>query len=374
MNKVFVLHSSTAKGGAEYSLIEFLSNLSKFSIEVHIPFSLSSTLFGEKFDKPLHFHDIELSYLKKCHTLKSYIQTLFLLISCNLKLYRLIKKHKISILYCNTFRSLPYCLVTKLLRKTRIICHCRDNIPSQWIRYLINYNSDYRIAVSDHIKKQLLSQNKVKVVYNGINVAFFSQTKPTGWLHKSLNLHSNTKIIGNIGQIVSWKNQTDYIRVAKELIKKDNNLHFLIIGNVVDEIYYNQIKQLITNFNLISYFTLAGYVNDIRRYFPELDIIIHTAINEPFGRVLVEAAATSKPVIAYVSGGPSEIIKNNETGFLVEDGNIEKTTALAFKLLNDQCLRESIGKTAQKYAKKHFNSKKYATDIYNILIHDKCII
>jgi glycosyltransferase involved in cell wall biosynthesis len=254
------------------------------------------------------------------------------------------------------------------------VCHCRDNIPSQWIRYLINYTSDYNIAVSAHIKKQLLSKNKVSVVYNGINAAYFFQIKSTGWLHKSLNLHLSTKIIGNIGQIVSWKNQIDYIRVAKELIKNDTKLHFLIIGNVVDENYYNQIKQLITNFNLNSYFTFTGYVNNIKRYFPELDIIIHTAINEPFGRVLIEAAAASKSVISYASGGPSEIIKNEETGFLVEDGNIEKMTELTHKLLNDQNFRESIGKTAQKYVAKHFNSEKYAVNIYKILIHDKCII
>lgn len=366
-SKILIIHAAKNMGGAEYSLCEFLYNLKNIRMEIHLILSSQLvTLFKEKVDMPLQFHDINLRYLKKRGSIKGFIS----LISCNLRLYRLIKKQKITTVYCNTFRSLPYCLIIRALTNTRIICHCRDNITSKYMQCLIHYCSNKCITVSRHIEKQLFPVHHINVIHNGINTDYFADRKSTGWLHKKLNLSPDTKIIGNIGQIVPWKNQTDYIFVANKLIKNEHGLHFLLIGAAMDDKYSGRLQQLISSLNLTPYVTMTGHVDRIHEYMPEIDILLHTAINEPFGRVLIEAAAASKPVVSYASGGPSEIIRHGKTGFLVEDNDIDKMTEIASGLLHDYSLRESIGQSAQKHAVRHFDGKDYTKKIYNFLSDD----
>jgi glycosyltransferase involved in cell wall biosynthesis len=371
MNKILILHTSATIGGAEYSLREFLHNSKEFPLEIHIALSCQmEKLFKDTPDMPVHFHRFELCYFRKYQSLKSHWKALISFMIYNYMIFKLVKNENIKTVYCNTFRTLPYCLVIKLFNKARIICHCRDNINSKFIQYLIKQGSDRTIAVSASIKNQISSDDKVKIIHNGVNVSCFSGSKPTGWLHKELNLSRNIKLIGNIGQIVPWKNQADYLLVAKELVKKNANLHFLLIGDSVDEHYFRLLEQQIDSFHLNAYFTLTGHVEDIKKYICELDILLHTALNEPFGRVIIEAAAASLPVIAYASGGSSEIIKQGETGFLVRDRDIHQMAGIAFLLLKNQSLREAMGSSAQKHVAENFNSMDYARKVYSTLIHD----
>jgi glycosyltransferase involved in cell wall biosynthesis len=375
MNKILILHTSATLGGAEYSLLEFLYHLKELPVEVHLALSpQTKKLFKDKVNIPVYFHPFELYYFKKHQSLKFHLQSLISLIRCSYEIFRLVKKQNIKAVYCNTFRTLPYCLIIKLFGKTQVICHCRDNIPSKWIQHLIHYGSNQSIAVSAFRKKQFSSDDKVKIIPNGVNISGFSGSKPTGWLHKELNLSRDIQLIGNIGQIVNWKNQTDCVLIAKELIVQNTHLHFLLVGASVDDDYFRLVKQQIASFHLCSYFTLTGQVEDIKKYIGELDILIHTAINEPFGRVIIEAAAASKPVVAYNSGGPAEIIKNGETGFLVPERNIPEMVECVFLLLNNRSLRKSIGSSARKHIAGNFNSIDYARKVYNTLTDDSYFI
>lgn len=371
LNKIVVIHTSTGMGGAEYSLFEFLRYLENTPTEVHILLSSTiKTTFKEKIRGFSHFHSTELIYIKKHSSVKSYIHDFISLITSNFSIYRLVKKQKIKIIYCNTFRSLPHCLLTKLISRTTIICHCRDNVTTPYIRYFIKFGSHQCIAVSAWIKSQIISSHPVKIIYNGINIPSFSFAPPTGWLHKKLHLAPEVKIIANIGQIVDWKNQKDYLLIANELIKKEHNLHFLLIGNIVNKSYYYQIQQLIFSLGLQPFITLTGHVEDTKKYIFEITLLLHTAISEPFGRVIVEAAAAMKPVVSYSSGGPLEIIKNGETGFLVPNKNIHNMVESVQRLLEDNCLCETMGRAAHTHVSRYFDNIQYAHNLYNFLFHD----
>jgi glycosyltransferase involved in cell wall biosynthesis len=368
---MLVLHTSAAAGGAEYSLLEFLNNLKGFPIEVHIALSQQiEKLFRDRVEIPVQFHPFKLFYFRKYGDLKPYFQAFISLILYNYRILKLVKKQKIQTVYCNTFRAVPYCLAVKLFGKTQVVCHCRDNISSKLTQYLIKQGSDKVIAVSAAIKNQISPQVDVKVIHNGVSIASFSDVKPTKWFHRERNLSPDIQLIGNIGQMVSWKNQTDYVLIAKELIKKNPNLHFLLIGNPVDSHYFSLLKQQIHSFRLDTCFTLTGPVEDIKKYMGELDVLLHTAIHEPFGRVIIEAAAASIPIVAYDSGGPSEIIKPGETGFLIQNRDIRQMAEQTFLLLNNQLLRASVGHSAQRHIAKNFNSIDCAYQLYNTLLHD----
>lgn len=98
----------------------------------------------------------------------------------------------------------------------------------------------------------------------------------------------------------------------------------------------------------------------------QIDILIHPAINEPFGRVLIEAMSIGKPVIAYNCGGPKEIIVNNETGYLVEPYNYGEIAKKTILLLENEELRLQFGKAGRKRVIEKFNIEGYVSEMEDV--------
>ena len=92
-----------------------------------------------------------------------------------------------------------------------------------------------------------------------------------------------------------------------------------------------------------------------------IDIVVHSSIKpEPFGMVLIEGMAMGKPIVATKAGGPMDIIKNMETGILVNMSDINGMANAILKLLNDQELAIKMGKKGDNRVKKYFVKERYA--------------
>ncbi len=373
MNKILILHTSKGVGGAEYSLLKLLHNLGNLRAEWHIVLASSTPFYQQMTSLPIHCHKLSLPYLNN-RFFTTGIPTVFHILLGSIKLYHLVKRKNINVIYCNTFRSLPYCLLSKWLTRIRIVCHCRDNVSSRWTRLLIQYLADETIAISEAIHKQLPVTAKSHIVYNGITPLSSSRNNSSEWLCQKYRIPKKIQLIGNIGQILPWKNQWDYLTVAERLLHDNKNLHFFLIGAVMDDNYYLRLKQRIRHMGLEAYFTFTGHVDHMVSYLSGLSVVLHTALNEPFGRILIEAAALSKPVIAYASGGPSEIIRNGKTGYLVQDREITKMTMLTAQLLSDPTLCKLMGQSAREHVIRQFNSWDYAHNIHQILTYDKSVV
>lgn len=95
-------------------------------------------------------------------------------------------------------------------------------------------------------------------------------------------------------------------------------------------------------------------VKNIQQKYTEASILVMTSRNEALPMVLIEAMATGLPCIAYdCPVGPKAIIKNNENGFLIEDGNIDLFVEKLNLLIEDQNLRVKMSvegiKSIQKF-------------------------
>jgi glycosyltransferase involved in cell wall biosynthesis len=359
-------------GGAEYSLLELLSGLEKYPVELHAAISQREALYGPVSRLPVSCHEIFLPYLRKEETFIARLNRFKVACSVAFRIYRLSRKEQIRTIYCNTYRTLPFCLFVKWFGRIRIVCHCRDSIRSVWLGRFIRYMADDVIAVSEYVCRQLPRADtfRMHVVPNGVDLRRFTPADTSKWLRRKYHLPDDVMLIGNIGRILPWKNQRDYLLVAEQLLRHNRKLHFFIVGAVMDESCAYRLKQQIHTWGLTSHFTFTGQVDDIVPYISGFTVLLHTAREEPFGRVLIEAAASAVPVIAYASGGPSEIIENGRTGYLVSDGQIEHMAELTSSLLNRPELHQSMGRSARERAAGLFDSQAYVRKIYQLLTYD----
>ena len=79
-------------------------------------------------------------------------------------------------------------------------------------------------------------------------------------------------------------------------------------------------------------------------------MMVLPSINEPFGRVIVEAMACGVPVLATRSGGVPEIVNHGQEGLLVTPGKLEELTKAMEILLTDECLRKRLSKSGRQRA------------------------
>ena len=88
-------------------------------------------------------------------------------------------------------------------------------------------------------------------------------------------------------------------------------------------------------------------VPDIMEKYKESSMLLMSSLYEPFGLVLVEAMSCGLPVVAFnCPYGPADIIKDGTDGFLVEDRNIEAFADRVCQLMEDDDLRQQMGKSA----------------------------
>jgi len=83
------------------------------------------------------------------------------------------------------------------------------------------------------------------------------------------------------------------------------------------------------------------------------------SLSEGLGRVLIEAAMLAKPAIGSNVDGIPDIIKDGETGFLFQPGDVDDLVKKLDKLLGSPELARRLGKNARKFVEDKFSTEKY---------------
>jgi len=86
-------------------------------------------------------------------------------------------------------------------------------------------------------------------------------------------------------------------------------------------------------------------------------------VSEAYGRTILEAMAASKPVVAFNDGGPGELVKDGQTGFLIPPGNTEIMAERIIELIRNEELSIRMGNAGRRLLKENFSMKKYGKDM-----------
>ena len=193
-------------------------------------------------------------------------------------------------------------------------------------------------AVASKIEEcHLLSRDKIKVIYNGIDIIKFS-TKIVEIKHTI-----NMVCVGNF--YLRLKGQHVAIKAMKLL---PNHYTLTFIGGGA---YCEEAKDLAKKNKLGNRIRFAGEMSndDIATTLCDYDILIVPSLSEAFGLVAIEGLASGLPVIASDVGGLAEIV-NDGCGILFEPGNYEELAL---------CIA-TIGKDRDLWKRLHLGSRRRA--------------
>lgn len=225
-------------------------------------------------------------------------------------------------------------------------------------------NSD---AVKESCEREGLPIKQVVRVYNGIDLSQAQPNVPVNQMRHALGFHNASPVVGIVGTVQRWKGQREVILAVDKLRELFPDIHCLIAGGVYDPIYGAEIKELTETLGLERNVHFLGHRKDIVDLMNAMDIIIHASIDpEPFGKVLIEAMALGKPLIATRAGGPLEIVEDHVTGLLVPPGDVDAMAKAVSLLLRNRALAAKMGQAGRQRVEKLFELRKTVQSIEQI--------
>lgn len=189
--------------------------------------------------------------------------------------------------------------------------------------------------IQHHIKNK-----KINVIYlpNAIDLNEFERLKPTA---------TDKITLISVGNLFEKKQQHLQIKLAKDLKKSGVDFQLLIVGEGPDR---KKLEQLITEFELTDCVHLMGKSYCTNELLMKAQIFIHTAKEEAFGLVIVEAMAAGLPIVCFNGGGNKHLIQHGENGFIFELSQFNAFFECVKLLLKKKKLRLEIGENAKQSA------------------------
>jgi len=224
---------------------------------------------------------------------------------------------------------------------------------------LINRWVDKIVVVSEAVKQMVLrdeiaSENKVEVIYNGVEPDKFSINIDIVAKKKELGLPLDSKVVGYVGNFNPIKGHKVLIEVAKSVLNKYPNVYFLLVGDGHLRVSLeNAIRN--THDAIRDHILFLGVRKDTPELLQVMDVCVLPSLSEGLSNTLLEYMAAGKPVIATAVGGNPEVIKDKINGILIPPGDPVVLNDNIVNLLENKELAQRLAIEAQKTVSDKFN-------------------
>lgn len=290
-------------------------------------------------------------------------------------LRRIIKREGIKLIHSNQFWDNRYGAVSAKIGQIPHILHVRlaPVGKGSWKSF---YNlGTMAICNSEYTRSQFINSSgfrkRVEVVYNGIDIdAFKPDTKKRSDIREHYSFKNDDFVMGMAGRLSEEKGQLPLLKALLPLLRENKNYKILISGDAKtnpDTVYPEQIVTFINKNGLDGKIILTGFLEDMTGYYNAIDLFLFpSSWEEPFGRVLIEAMATEKPVIAARVGGVPEVVDHEINGYLVDPNDTEGWRDSINKLIRNESLRSRFGKAGREKVLNKFTSEHMISQIVSI--------
>jgi len=148
-----------------------------------------------------------------------------------------------------------------------------------------------------------------------------------------------------VGRLVPVKNIAMQIRALAKVAERIPHVKLQIVGDGPE---LARLLLEARTLNLEASVVFEGYQKDPQKYYEEADAFLLTSDSEGWGRVVLEAAAHRLPIIMTDVGLAQEVIKNNESGFIIPVGDEHELILAMQELIGNPELRARLGEGALK--------------------------
>jgi len=224
----------------------------------------------------------------------------------------------------------------------------------KWVKKNTAFLFDKMVAISPAVVEYMIEaekmpKEKIKIIYNGIDVSRFSK--------KEANNYSETPQLINVSRLEKQKGHKNLIMALEKIKNIDWQMNFVGDGSLRTELE-NQVRDA----GLSERVKFLGNREDVPELLQKSDIFIFTPLWEGLGLAALEAGAVGLPIIATNVDGIKNIFDDNETAQLVEPNKPDALASAIGWAIEHQDKALYMGKLAQKMAQEKFSIERMAEE------------
>lgn len=375
--RVLFLNHTAMMGGAEYNLLDLLTRL-----EVNPRVVLLSP--GPLVER-LQLADVEVSVVRGSDGLISLgKETEFLNRLCALRSLAKIG-HQIAsqarwadLVYVNSKKALLYGVLAARMVGRPFVWHQHDqmHVPNtlplrarlseSMLLGLLNQYASRVISVSQASADSFVAAGGKAhlpvVIYNGLDPALYALPMAPDEARLRAGLPVNVPLVGCFGRLTEWKGQA----VLLEALTRLPGVHVALIGGAIfsESDYEAALRRQAERLGVAQRVRFLGHRGDVPVLMRAVDVVVHTSIEfEPFGRVIVEAMLSERPVVATKTGGVPELVEDGVNGLLVPPRVPEALAAALDRVLNDRTLAARLAAAGRERALRDFSLDRVVREV-----------
>ena len=346
-------------GGKERQIVELLKGLSR-SGKYEIELACTET-------DDFYLPDIKKLGIPVCFLTRSFRWDPSVMIH----FYKLVRKFNPHIIHtCGlvpTFFAIP---VAKYMSIPLVNGSIRNAFASGNLRWklekLLLSFSDFVVANSRTglLCRGLQESNKHFVIYNGFDFARIDQAL---FNHKSVYTpHREKKVVGMVAEFSDYKDHPTFIRAALKILKKRNDILFVLVG---DGKNLDDCKQMTKNIQ--SGIEFLGLRKDIESIITTFTVGVLATHTEGISNSIMEYMASGKPVVATDGGATHELVIDGVTGFLIPFGDYNAMADKIELLIDNRELSNKMGEMGKERLKMEFSLENLISStvvLYNTIL------
>lgn len=219
------------------------------------------------------------------------------------------------------------------------------------------------IAITDFTRKVLIETYQippdlVELIYQGTEVQLFTpsaETKKEAFIRYPV-IEKASPILGCVGRFEERKGQTVLLQAVNELVQGAlPDVHLLLVGDGPDE---QMLKEKVLVMGLENHVTFFPFTREPVYVFERIDILVLSSLyKEGLPNVLLEAMSMGVPVVSSRMAGVPEIVKNGETGYMVDPEKSSELAEAIEKCVSNRADYERMSKNGRKLMEKNFNKQ-----------------
>jgi glycosyltransferase involved in cell wall biosynthesis len=324
--------------------------------------------------------------LMRVFTFKNMVQPLHPLkdLLATMQLIRFLKKSNYHIVHTHNSKAGFIGRLAARIAHVPVIIHTVHGFAFHeqeppWRRYLFrslermaSHCSDKMIFISQPLidwalKERIADKKKIVKIYSGIDLEKFHPPteKEKNNLRDKWNIGRNDAVIGFVSKLWDGKGHSTLIKAFKKVKNDISDARLVIVGEGYLE---NRLRNLSDRLGMASSVIFTGFQYNVSEIIACFDIAVLPSFFEGMGRVLLEAMAMGKPVVASRVGGIPDLVEDGVNGLLITPGNIEELANSLKKLLRDKSLAANMGKEGINSVTDNFSSEVMVKSIRYVYI------
>ncbi|MBV5330682.1 MAG: glycosyltransferase [Chlorobium sp.] len=362
MPLIIHVRASNFFGGPERQIIGHIQASKEFE---HLVVTFQEGSADNEFRKACSERGIAVTTIKTTHSYQwSSVQ----------QLRACIQEQQPAVICCHGYKPLALSLLAKRTEPIPIIAfsrgHTSENMKVRIFEFMERRLFAFAgkiIAVSqgyaEELKRHGIEANRIEVVLNAVYpekfLPFIEKRLQT---RREIGFTNDDFLVATAGRLSPEKAQVDLVTAYAMICGKHNHLHLIICGNgpLLEQLKRQSVELGCRNIHFL------GHRTDLDSLMPAFDLFVLPSLTEGLPNVLLEAASCHVPIVATRVGGVPEIVANNESGLLVEAGNVGQLAKAMEQCVVNRELKDRLAQAALQIIEKKYSFLEQTSKLENL--------